>query len=310
VPSARNIYRLNLLLAGLGGLAVMLGMAIALRGIDFTSTPAERLVSYCQRFLLPHMTAGSALTLALGVLGAVVIALAVRSALRQLAGCWRFLRALEVVSEREFDQTRVRMIAGSEPQAFCAGLVRPRIYLSCAAVDLLTRPELDAVIAHESHHARRRDPLRIVLVSVLADALFFLPALRRLQRRYGELAEIAADQAAVAAVGDPSPLAAALLRFAERGTPGVVGIAPERVDHLLGEPPRWELSRSLITGTVVTVLGLLAVILTAAHATGNARISLTLLAAQSCMITMTALPIITLVALAALGRRAVGTRNP
>jgi hypothetical protein len=165
------------------------------------------------------------------------------------------------------------------------------------------------VIAHEVHHARRRDPLRILLVGMLADALFFLPALRRLKRRYEELAEIAADEAAVTATRDPSPLAAALLRFGERGAPGVVGIAPERVAHLLGEAPRWELPVSVIAGALVTVAGLVAVAATTAHATGGDRVSLTLLASQACMLTMAALPVVALAGLALLGRRAVAARS-
>lgn len=307
--SARSIYRLNVALATLAGLGVVLGMAMALRGIDLGPAPTERLASYCRRFLLPDVAPGGLAALGLGLLGAAVIVLALRSAERQLRGYRRFLRALEVVGERDVGRTRVLLTGSWAPEAFCAGLARPRIYLSRAALEQLTEAELGAVIAHEVHHAQRRDPLRIFVVRMLADALFFLPALRRLRERYEELAEIAADEAAVAAVGDPSPLAAALLRFGEHGTPGVVGIAPERVDHLLGSAPRWRLPMALLGGALITIAVLMALVVAVAHAPAAGRTSLVLLAAQSCMIVMAAMPVLTFGGLALLGRRALGIRR-
>ena len=147
-----------------------------------------------------------------------------------------------------------------------------------------------------------RDPLRILLVTALGDALFFLPSLRRLRKRYSELAELAADEAALSAAGDPSHLAAALLHFGESGTPGVVGIDPERVDHLLGGAPRWEVPPSVIAGAFLPVAALLALVVTTAASTAG-RTSLVQLAAQTCMIAMTAAPFVALAGLAIVGRR-------
>ena len=77
------------------------------------------------------------------------------------------------------------------------------------------------------------------MVRVLRDALFFLPVLRDAERRYAALAEVAADEAAVRSAG-AEPLASALLYFGEQPG-GAVGIAAERVDHLLGQPAKWRL---------------------------------------------------------------------
>src|SRR4051794_1375953 len=52
---------------------------------------------------------------------------------------------------------------------------------------------LGAVLAHEEHHRTRRDPLRILVITCLADALFFLPAVARLRDRYVALVELRAD---------------------------------------------------------------------------------------------------------------------
>jgi BlaR1 peptidase M56 len=295
----------NLALATLGSLVVFAGTGIALARLDLSPGPVGQLLSDCGRFLLPHLTPESLVVLGLALLGAAVLARGLWSAIRQIRGCHEFVQALGVIGERQLDDPRVVVVSGSRAQAFCAGFIRPRVYVSRGARDLLSEAQLAAVVAHEAHHARRRDPLRILLVTVLADALFFLPTLRRLKRRYAELAELAADEAALSAVGDASPLAAALLQFGETGVEGFVGIDPERVDHLLGRAPRWELPTGAIVGALLTVVALLAVVLTSARSTAVAHVSLAQVAAQSCMIAMTAAPILALIGLWMLGRRTI-----
>lgn len=123
------------------------------------------------------------------------------------------------------------------PQAFCAGIVRPRIYVTEGTWRMLTRAELEAVVHHEAHHRDRREPLRQSVRDALAAALFFVPMLRALEPRLRVLEELHADAAALRAThGDRRPLAAALLRF--ETSPGAGGgVLAERVDALVGTPP-------------------------------------------------------------------------
>ncbi len=302
--SARNLYRLNLALAGLGTLVVLAGTGVALGHVELAPGPVDRLLSDCSRFLLPEVTPIGVILLGLGLLGTTVLTRGIGSLNRQVSGWRRLLRTLQIGSARVVATERVLIIDSVRMHAFCAGLVRPRIYLSAAAANQLTEAQLAAVVAHEAHHARRRDPLRILLLTVLGDALFFLPSLVRLRQRYVELAEIAADQAALDAVDDPSHLAAALLQFGDCEAPGVVGIDPERVDHLLGSAPSWEMPASVIASTLLTVAALLALVVTTA-ATAASQTSLAQLAAQSCMIAMTAGPVIALAGLTFVGRRTI-----
>jgi Mn2+/Fe2+ NRAMP family transporter len=103
---------------------------------------------------------------------------------------------------------------------------------------------------------------------------------------------LAADAAAVSHQhGDPQPLAAALLAFDDRASSAVVAIAPERVDHLLGERTRWELPVALLVWAIVAVLAISVVTLRTAQATDHAMVSLPLVAAQLCMVMMAALPL-------------------
>ena len=121
-------------------------------------------------------------------------------------------------------------------------------------------------------------------------------------KRYRTLAELAADEAAMTAGADRRSLAAAALMFAQ-GPTGVVGIAPERVDHLLGDSPRLKLSVSLLTGALVTLAGLTAIAMTVAHTAAPGTLSVAALSAQACMVGMAVLPIMLGASLVAITRR-------
>ena len=289
--SARHFYRLSLALGAAGAGVLTLGAAVALHSINFGAPSLARLLSACQDVVLSSSTAMSAVVLAFTGVGLAVLSLAIRSLLGHYRAQRRVLASLSVQREIEQGDTVVTVFAHGLPKAFCAGLLKPRIYLSSAALETVPAAELAAVLEHESHHCRRRDPLRMLIVQVLGDSLFFLPLMKRLRERYGALAELAADEAAVAATGDRPALASALITFAAAPSPGVVGIAPERVDHLLGERPRWQLSASLLTGALVTIVGLLAGAVTLAHAATPGNLSVAVLTAQACMIGMVVLPV-------------------
>lgn len=289
--SARRFYRLSLALGTLGGVVVVLAILSALRALSVAAPSAERLLQACGEVVFSGQTVSSVGVLLFTGVGVAVIALATRSTVRH----WRAQRAvisrLPVEYETVHRGISLRVFTDSRPEAFCAGLLQPRVYLSSAAVDAVEDGELAAVIEHESHHCARRDPLRILIVQVLSDSLFFLPAMRHLRGRYCMLAELAADEAAIAAGAERRALAAALITFAATPSPGVVGIAPERVDHLLGERARWELPTSLIAGTLVTLLGLLAGAMALMHTARPGALSIAVLAAQACMIVMVAAPL-------------------
>jgi Zn-dependent protease with chaperone function len=306
VTKARRVFGLHLAVAAAGAAALAFVSAAALSTISLTAPSSGALARACRSFVLPEVTPASLAVLGIGSLAFAVVALAVRSAWRQVRATRRFMRRLELIGPGPAGTV---VFAEERPQAFCAGLLRPRVYLSRGAVNALAPAELEAVIAHEGHHARHRDPLRVLFAGVLGDALFFLPALRRLSQRYSALAEMAADAAAVRRHGDPQPLAAALLAFDEATSPAVIGIDPERVDHLLGEPPRWELPLALLAWTLVIVGALVAVAWRMTEATAHATVSLPLLAAQLCMVAMAAVPLAVGASALLAGRRLVVRRR-
>lgn len=109
------------------------------------------------------------------------------------------------------DPARVRVVQGLPNPAFTSGWWLPRVFVARDLTERLTTTELEAVLAHEAAHVRRRDPLRLFLMRSLASVLFWLPALGRLVADLADEWEIAADDAA--ARTHALPLASAILRL-------------------------------------------------------------------------------------------------
>ena len=206
MTSARRLYRLNLVVAALGVLAVIAVLGAALSKMSLAPPPVEELLAACGSLVPPEISPLAAVLVGLAGLALIVPVRGFRSALVEARAQLGVRAGVRPAVEAELEGVPVRLFQSSRPQAFCAGLLRPRVFLSATARDRLSPAELRAVLAHEGHHVRHRDPLRLLVARILADALFFLPALRRLARRYAELTELAADEAAVRAAGSPRSL--------------------------------------------------------------------------------------------------------
>jgi bla regulator protein blaR1 len=309
MASARRLYRLQVGLSALGIAATAMALTVALTRVDFDAASLDGIRRACRQMGLGDLSSASLLVQLLSSLAFAVTALAARSALSQRAARRRFLASVVVVGDAHVAGHETLVIDDARPQAFCTGLLRPRIYVSRGALAMLDSSQLDAVVAHEAHHACRRDPLRICIARILGDALFFLPVLRQVADRYAALAELAADEAAVRHSRTRQPLAAALLTFQEPTNASVVGIAPERVDHLLGKRPRWELPVALLAGAGVTLAGLFALALRTADAISEASVDMPVLLAQTCMVGMTVMPVLVGAAAVLGSKRALGRRR-
>jgi len=104
------------------------------------------------------------------------------------------------------------------PMAFTAGFFRPKVYASEALLDEVPPKELRLVLAHELHHANKKDPLKALILASLAFGFPFLPMFSWLKKRFLEDAEIQADDAALKVVDDPCLLARTLLKLSARAT--------------------------------------------------------------------------------------------
>jgi hypothetical protein len=288
----RRVFGLGLVL-GSGGLGLTTAAILtAADSLHHAAAAAAQTEVAGVRFTYPAVNGAGAVLLALGALGVVVITVMVRATWRQRRA-YRGFAAQVVAAEALEKDPRVSVIADPRPQAFCAGYLRPAVYVSRRTVELLTEAELAAVLAHEHHHRRVRDPLRLAGGRILSEALFFVPALRTLCERYAELAELSADRAAVRASGTEAPLASALLVFDQSGPPGASGISPERVDSLLGQPSGWGLPRWLLAGSLALLAALsLLVWLVSPSASARATFNLPILSSRPCVVMLTILPAI------------------
>jgi Zn-dependent protease with chaperone function len=109
--------------------------------------------------------------------------------------------------------------------AFSLGFWRPRIWLTAGFVNLLTDEELATVLAHEAHHCRQRDPLRLLIGRTLKSAFFFLPLVSHLAEAVELQQEMAADRSAILHAGNDLPLLCTLQKMLKQGATGGVSSA-------------------------------------------------------------------------------------
>ncbi len=142
----------------------------------------------------------------------------------------------------------------------CGGW-RPLVLLPRGWLELATPALLDAVLAHELAHARRRDPLANWVQRLVEIALWFHPAVHALSRSLRRDREFAADAMACHLTSDPLSLALALESIARLRQARSLRLAPgtalggsdapsllPRIQELLGMTPtrptrpRWPLA--------------------------------------------------------------------
>ena len=308
--AAGRVWTAGFALGGLGlGLSLFVVWRLLLSWRVSPHAAAHDVSILGHRLSYPAANLDAVVILVLAGVGLVAVAMTILGSVRELVADRSFQRGLAASAPRPLNDALV--IDDERPNAFCAGLFHPRVYVSSGAVALLDESALDAVLAHEAHHARCHDPLRLAAGRVLARALFFVPGLRELVRRQQALAELGADESAInAAAEHRSALARAMLTFADSSGPAApVGIDPGRVDHLLGEAPRWRFPTLMCCAAagVIALLGAIAVL--ASHlAVGSATLAPPFFSGQPCVVALALIPAVGLMG-AYLGRAVARARR-
>ena len=153
------------------------------------------------------------------VLGAVALAPGARRAMRVVRAVIRGARPATVGAPPRLRRAgravglgeRVVCLDDEARYAYCAGVLRPRVYVSLGAVRALRGRELEAVLWHEGHHLRRRDPLRALVARALAVIFVVAPVIAELADRFEVATELEADRSVLRAQGTPRWIAGALL---------------------------------------------------------------------------------------------------
>ena len=196
---------------------------------------------------------------------------------RFAGGCWRVHRLrvaalAETVSQWQSASERLavrlrldvpfRVVeSGLVDAPGVVGWIRPVILLPVAILANLTPVQIEAILAHELAHIRRRDYAVNLLQTVAETLLFYHPAVWWVSARVREEREHCCDDAAVEVVGEPAAYAQALADLASwrsRETALAVGATDgsllARIRRLLHEPDDDEARP--ISGLVVLALGM------------------------------------------------------
>ena len=139
-----------------------------------------------------------------------------------------------VQSARSAGIDRIACVGAGSPVAFCAGLLRPTVFVSEGATAVLSEPELLAVLYHEADHARKHEPARRAARNAAAEVFVFLPIVQWWSERQIGRSELSADAVAERMVGR-SAVAGALLVMTAPSIPlaAFVGHAELRARRLL-----------------------------------------------------------------------------
>jgi bla regulator protein blaR1 len=292
--AAKRLSRVSLALGGLGLASALFVVMRLLESWRVTSGKTSHDISiFGQKLSYPLANFDAIVVLVLAALGLAVTARAVSAAVREVRASRRFHQIVAVRHPQPL--AGALLLEDPRPRAFCAGLLRPRVYVSTGAVAILDDAALSAVLAHERHHVRRRDPLRLAVGRIFARALFFLPGLADLLERQQALAELSADESAVdARPANRSALARAMLNFSDAAASGEAGgIDPTRIDYLLGDPLPWRFP-VLLCVAVASILALLVAVAVLAGqlARGSATLALPFLSHQPCIVILAAIPVV------------------
>ena len=149
---------------------------------------------------------------------------------RLAAGCWRIhrlraatltapLSAWQVTAERLARRLRVgvpfRIVESAVVDTpILIGWLQPLIILPLAAMAHMTAAQVEALLAHELAHIRRRDYAINLLQTVAEALLFFHPAVWWISGRIRQEREHCCDDAAIAVAGEATAYAEALMALA------------------------------------------------------------------------------------------------
>jgi len=201
---------------------VLAGLALALPTMPLTTDIAALLQACVMSLQAQYATPGGAALSSAGLLLALTVLARVGYCLGAAfigaaRGRRQQLHALGLVARRH-DRSGALIIDHSTALAYCLPGRNREIVLTTGALDVLSEPEITAVLAHERAHLQGRHYLLLVLFSALERAFPRVPAFRHASFEVTRLVEMLADDMATRG-NDRLTLATALVRLAEGRTP-------------------------------------------------------------------------------------------
>lgn len=193
----------------------------------------------CFRHPVTEAAAPSAWLLVGAFLGGCSVVAVIQ--LARFAGAARVLRGLRRITSRR-EGTDASVFEARAPLAFTGGFLAHEIFLSTGLLDALSRDQLAVVLAHEHHHARRRDPLWRAAASI-ASSMHVPPVRQAILADLHLACERACDESAAKQSGDRAFVAQTvvhvtkLLEAHPAAVAGFGGNVTARVEALLADAP-------------------------------------------------------------------------
>ena len=176
---------------------------------------------------------------------------------RKALSAWR--EALLSANSPNGAQGAYSVIQSKIPAAFTAGILAPRPFFTQGALDVLSPNEQAIVVSHEREHVRKKDPLRLF---ILTSCGHWLPGISLIRRHWQRMAELECDQKAVEAGFSAESVAATIVKLKKAGMGQLVQDGCPacdgqdlrfRVERLLtGHTPTWS-GWPVATGLIGTV---------------------------------------------------------
>ncbi|PMC40722.1 peptidase M56 [Bacillus sp. UMB0899] len=107
----------------------------------------------------------------------------------------------------------IYVIQHGEPIAYTVGFLEPIIVISTNLIELLDKTELEAVIHHESAHQKYNDPLKVFILQLISEVMWYIPLTKWCYENYKIMVELVADEYAVNRMGSQVGLGSALLKL-------------------------------------------------------------------------------------------------
>jgi Zn-dependent protease with chaperone function len=132
------------------------------------------------------------------------------------------------------------VINNKDPLAFTFGFSKPIIVLSTTLIEMLDAKELEAVIYHETSHQKYYDGIKVFILQIISESLWYIPLTRWSYQNYRIMIELVADEYAIHRMGSELGLGSALLKLIKKQlktnlnlTPAIVHFADSTVDYRL-----------------------------------------------------------------------------
>lgn len=94
------------------------------------------------------------------------------------------------------------------------GLWRPRIVISTAVLAQCSDEEVKGILLHELHHCRKRDNMRLFILTLMAESFFYLPVIKPVLTYVHTWLELFADRFAIRQMGTSLHVGTVLLKLA------------------------------------------------------------------------------------------------